>query len=158
MSEYKAALSWKYTPHADDDATFSRDHTVTFPGGITIDASSAPPFHGNPAFVNPEEAFVASLASCHMLTFLSIAAFKGFAVEEYYDDAVGVLARNDDRNLAMTRVTLHPKVTFGGETKPSEEALRKLHETAHRKCFIANSVKTEIVVEPAGMAEDSLPA
>ena len=153
MSEYKAALYWKHTAHADDDATFSRDHTITFPGGITIDASSAPLYKGNPAFVNPEEGFVASLASCHMLTFLSIAAFKGFAVEEYRDDAVGVLARNTDRNLAMTRVTLRPKVTFGGAKQPSEEDLRKLHETAHRKCFIANSVTSEIVVEPVGMAE-----
>ena len=151
MSEYKASLSWKHTAGAFDSATFSRDHTVTFPGGITIDASSAPLYKGNPAFVNPEEAFVASLASCHMLTFLSIAAWKGFVVEEYHDDAVGILARDDDRNLAMTQVTLRPRVTFGGTEPPSEEAVKKLHESAHRKCFIANSVKTEIVVEPVAV-------
>ena len=149
MSEYKASLSWKHTAGTFDSASFSRDHTVTFPGGITIDASSAPIYKGNPAFVNPEEAFVASLASCHMLTFLSIAAWKGFVVEEYHDDAVGILAKDVDRNTAMTRVTLRPRITFGGAEPPSDEAINKLHESAHRKCFIANSVKTEIVVEPA---------
>lgn len=153
MSEYKASLHWEHRPHASDAATFSRAHTVTFPGGITIDATSAPAFKGNPAFVNPEEAFVASLASCHMLTFLSIAAFKGFTVEAYSDEAVGTLARNDDRNIAMTRVTLHPRVTFGGAKLPSEEDLRKLHASAHRKCFIANSVKTEVVVEPVDVPQ-----
>ena len=153
MSEYKAALRWQHTSGDFAAKTFSRDHTVTFPGGITIDASSAPAFQGNPAFVNPEEAFVASLASCHMLTFLAIAAFKGFAVEAYSDDAVGVLARNDDRTIAMTRVTLHPRVIFGGAKLPSEEDLRKLHESAHRKCFIANSVKTEVVVEPVDVPQ-----
>ena len=149
MSEYKASLSWKHTAGPFDSASFSRDHTVTFPGGITIDASSAPIYKGNPAFVNPEEAFVASLASCHMLTFLSIAAWKGFVVEEYHDEAVGILAKDADRNTAMTRVTLRPRITFGGAEPPSDEAINKLHESAHRKCFIANSVKTEIVVEPA---------
>ena len=88
-----------------------------------------------------------------MLTFLSIAAWKGFSVEEYRDDAVGVLARNDERRVAMTRVTLHPKVTFGGARQPTEEEVRTLHETAHRKCFIANSVKTEVVVEPVDVAQ-----
>ena len=153
MSEYKASLCWKHTGGPFDSASFSRDHTVTFAGGITIDASSAPIYKGNPAFVNPEEAFVASLASCHMLTFLAIAAFKGFAVEVYSDDAVGVLARNEDRTIAMTRVTLHPKVVFGGAKLPSEEDLRKLHASAHRKCFIANSVKTEVGVEPVDVPQ-----
>jgi organic hydroperoxide reductase OsmC/OhrA len=98
--------------------------------------------------VDPEEAFVASLSSCHMLTFLAIAARKRYLVDRYHDDAVGVLAKDSAGHLAMTKVTLRPQVDFGGENAPGPEELQQLHAQAHHTCFIASSVKTNVVVEP----------
>jgi organic hydroperoxide reductase OsmC/OhrA len=98
--------------------------------------------------VDPEEAFVASLASCHMLWFLSIAAKRGFGVERYRDEATGVMARNADGKLAVTLVTLRPAVTFFGDERPSQAEHEAMHHEAHDECFIASSVKTEVRCEP----------
>jgi organic hydroperoxide reductase OsmC/OhrA len=103
----------------------------------------------NPAAVDPEEAFVASLSSCHMLWFLGLAAVRKFRVDSYVDQAEGELEKNAEGRMAITRVTLRPTVHFSGEPQPTREELQRLHHEAHEKCFIANSVKTEVRVEPA---------
>lgn len=151
MSEHHAAIEWAGGAEPFTLETYSRDHTWTFPNGTRVDASSAPAFRGNDARVDPEEAFVASVASCHMLTFLAVAASRKLVVSGYEDAAVGFLEKNAEGRLAMTRVILRPKVAFGGETTPTPDQLEELHKRAHRGCFIANSVRTDITVEdPAG--------
>ena len=108
--------------------------------------AATPAYLGNPANVDPEEAFVASLASCHMLTFLSIACKKKFVLDSYEDEAVGHMEKNADGKLAITRVELRPKITWSGNRRPSVEELDKMHHAAHENCFIANSVKTNVTV------------
>lgn len=122
-----------------------------FDGGARVAASASPHVLPSPmsveANVDPEEAFVACLSSCHMLFFLSIAAKQGFVVNEYVDEAVGTMEKNPDGAMAMTRVRLKPSIEFSGEERPSREQLEKMHHRAHDLCFIANSVKTEVVTE-----------
>lgn len=110
-------------------------------------ATAAPAYLGNPANVDPEESFVASLSSCHMLTLLAIACKQKFVIEKYEDEAVGHMEKNADGKMAITKVELHPRITWGGDKTPSAEELEKLHHAAHDNCFIANSVKTEITVK-----------
>ena len=109
-------------------------------------ATAAPAYLGNPANVDPEEAFVASLSSCHMLTFLAIACKQKFVLDSYDDDAVGYMEKNAQGKLAITRVELRPKIKFSAEKQPSPEELEKMHHAAHENCFIANSVTTEVTV------------
>jgi len=148
MSEHKVTLSWKRGDLPFDYQKYSRDHTWKFDGGHEMQASAAPAYLGNPKHVNPEEAFVASLSSCHMLTFLAIACKQKFMLDEYVDEAVGHMEKNAEGKMAITRVTLQPKIKFSGEKQPSKEELDKMHHAAHENCFIASSVKTEITVEP----------
>lgn len=145
MSEHTASISWIRDTKDFAYETYSRDHTWSFDGGVQVSATAAPAYLGNRAFVDPEEAFVASIASCHMLTFLALAARKRLVVDSYCDDAVGHLEKNADGKLAVTRVELRPRVRFGA-SPPSAEELARLHELAHANCFIANSVRTEIAV------------
>jgi organic hydroperoxide reductase OsmC/OhrA len=148
MSEHKATIHWRRETADFAYETYNRDHDWRFDAGITVRASAAPGYLGNVSCVDPEEAFVASLSSCHMLTFLALAARKGYTLDEYQDEAVGVLAKDAAGRLAITHVTLRPNVTFSGETTPTPEQEARLHEQAHHACFIANSVKTEVVVRP----------
>ena len=152
MSTYVAELLWERGDQDFAGNRYSRRHSLRFDGGAEVLGSSSPsvvpPPGSDPAGVDPEEAFVASLSSCHMLWFLAIAAKRGFTVDRYEDSASGELARNAERRFAMTRVTLRPKVVFSGEKLPTTEELDALHHKAHEECYIANSVKTEIVVEP----------
>ena len=152
MSTYLAELLWERGEQEFAGNRYSRRHRLRFDGGAEVAGSSSPsvvpPPASDPAAVDPEEAFVASLASCHMLWFLAIAAKRGFTVDRYEDTATGELARNAEGRLAMTRVTLRPKVTFSGAKLPTEEDSRSLHHKAHEECYIANSVKTEVVVMP----------
>jgi len=149
---YKAQIIWRRGDAVFTDNRYSRGHTWRFDGGVDVPASSSPLSVRVPlsveAAVDPEEAFVASLSSCHMLWFLSIAAKKGFRVDDYADEAVGVLAKNAAGKLAMTRVTLRPRVRFSGDKRPSAEELSKLHHEAHEECFIANSVTADVRCEP----------
>ena len=152
MSEYTAQLIWQRA--ADELFTtqrYSRRHLLRFDGGAELPGSSSPAVvplpWSDPAAVDPEEMFVASLASCHMLWFLSLAAKRGHTVDRYTDEAVGVMARNAQGQLAMTLVTLRPQVVFGADA-PDADALAALHHEAHAQCFIANSVRTEVRVEP----------
>lgn len=152
MGEYVAEVVWTRDDGPFTDQRYSRRHRLRFDGGIEVPGSSSPhvvpvPF-SDPAAVDPEEAFVASLASCHMLWFLSIAARRGLTVDRYRDAAIGVMAKNTDGRLAMTVVTLRPEVAFSGDALPSSADVDAIHHEAHDKCFIANSVKTEVRVEP----------
>jgi organic hydroperoxide reductase OsmC/OhrA len=147
MSEHRARIAWQRGDAPFDYDSYPRDHRWHFEGGHTMDASAAPDFRGNPDFVDPEEAFVASLSSCHMLTFLAVASRKRLVVDRYEDAAVGTMEKNDSGKLAITRVVLRPKVSFVDPSQVSEETLEKMHHSAHENCFIANSVRTQIDVE-----------
>jgi organic hydroperoxide reductase OsmC/OhrA len=148
MSEHVVDLTWTRGEHEFTYQDYSRDHEWRFDGGVTVGASANPAYLGSEKAVDPEEALVAAISSCHMLTFLAIAAKKRLVVESYADHAVGVLAKNETGKLAITRVTLHPAIVFGGD-QPDAETLDRIHHRAHEECFIANSVSTEITVEPA---------
>jgi organic hydroperoxide reductase OsmC/OhrA len=148
MSEHKIALTWERGDKPFEYQKYSRDHTWKFEGGHEMQASAAPVYLGNPKLVNPEEAFVASLSSCQMLTFLALAAKKKFVLDEYVDEAVGVMEKNAEGKLAITRVTLKQRLKFSGDKQPTAQELEELNHAAHDQCFIANSVKTEVKVEP----------
>lgn len=152
MGEYKTIVVWNRDDAAFLDNRYSRGHRWLFDGGIEVPASSSPHVVPLPMSVaqavDPEEAFVASLSSCHMLWFLSLAQQRKFVVDSYRDEAVGVLAKDSSGQLAMTLVTLHPEVHFGGEVEPTTEEVVALHEQAHAQCFIARSVKTDVRCEP----------
>jgi len=153
MSEYTAEVVWERDPAQDFlNNRYSRRHLLRFDGGTEVAGSSAPSSVPLPmsdaSAVDPEEAFVASLSSCHMLWFLAIACKRKFVVDRYVDAAVGVMTKNEQGKLAMTRVTLKPAVTFSGEHQPSRDELDQLHHKAHEECYIANSVKTEVLCEP----------
>ena len=147
MAEHKSRVVWERGDTDFTYQTYPRDHIWVFEGGIEVAASAAPGFLGNAERVDPEEAFVASLSSCHMLTFLAIAAKKRFVVDSYEDNAVGILEKNSDGKLAITRVTLRPAIVFSGEKRPSEQQIEKMHHSSHEHCFIASSVKTDVTVE-----------
>lgn len=152
MASYSATIAWQRNGAAFTDSKYSRAHEWRFDGGAVVRGSSSPhvvrPPFSDPSAVDPEEAFVASLSSCHMLWFLSLAARRGFVVERYEDQAVGVMAKNEVGKEAMTVVTLRPKVTFAGR-EPGRAELDSLHHQAHQECFIASSVKTEVRCETA---------
>jgi organic hydroperoxide reductase OsmC/OhrA len=146
VSEHHATVSWQRTTEDFSYESYDRDHSWSFEGGVEVAASAAPDFLGSAERVDPEQAFVASLSSCHMLTFLAIASRRRLVVERYVDRAVGTMEKNANGKLAITRVVLRPDIKFRGEG-PSAERLAKMHELSHRECFIANSVSSEIVVE-----------
>lgn len=148
MSEHRAKLSWQRKTHPEKNDTFCRNHTLTLNGGQVIHASSAAGFLGDANSADPEQMLVAAVSSCHMLTFLAIADIKGFKVERYEDDAVGFLTKAD-RGQVVSRIELKPSIEFSGDKQPSEEDLERLHDGAHRNCFIANSIKAEVVVVKA---------
>jgi len=153
MSEHTATVRWQRNADADFARNrYSRAHEWRFDGGAVVPASASPSVvrvpWSDPAGVDPEEAFVASVSSCHMLWFLSIAAGRGFRVDDYADEALGTMARNAEGKLAMTRVVLRPRVVFSGDPRPGPADLAAMHHEAHAECFIANSVKTEVTCEP----------
>ena len=152
MSEYQTVVTWSRQEAVFLDNRYSRAHTWQFDGGIEVPASSSPHVVPPPmsvaAAVDPEEAFVVSLSSCHMLWFLSLAAAQKWVVESYRDAAVGLLAKNGAGKLVMTVVTLRPEVVFSGERQPAAAEISALHRRAHEECFLANSVKTEVRCEP----------
>ncbi|MGK0240075.1 MAG: organic hydroperoxide reductase OsmC/OhrA [Candidatus Pelagisphaera sp.] len=145
MSEHTAILSWDRAGLDFGYKTYSRNHTWTFENGKTLQASAATAYLGDANCVDPEQAFVASLSSCHMLTFLALASFQKLIVENYDDTAVGHMAKNDAGKMVISRVDLNPKIVFADGIKPSREQLEKLHHKAHEECFLANSVTCEIV-------------
>lgn len=149
---YCVTISWAQDGTNFLNGQYSRTHIWKFDGGLEVMASSSPsivplPYSSEQA-VDPEEAFVASLSSCHMLWFLSIAAKKGFSVASYRDDASGVMGKNSEGRVAMLTVTLKPEVRFSGENLPAESVIEDMHRAAHKECFIASSVKTQVLCTP----------
>jgi organic hydroperoxide reductase OsmC/OhrA len=149
MSEHRAVIRWQNTSPEFKKGRFSREHTWTFDGGVTVPASASPSVvrvpYSNPAAVDPEEAFVAAIASCHMLTFVYLAQRGGFEVLSYEDEAVGVMTENERGVRWVSSVVLHPRIIYG-DPAPAPADVEQLHERAHAECFIANSVKTDIRV------------
>ena len=151
MSQYSARIHWSRGEQVFTDRRYSRAHRLHFDGGVELPASSSPQVvplpWSDPAAVDPEEMFVASLSSCHMLWFLDIACRAGWCVDAYEDDALGTMARDAGGRLAMTEVTLRPAVAFGGDRLPDAPEVERLHHAAHEACFIANSVRTQVRVQ-----------
>lgn len=152
MHEYQVRIHWERGSAPFTDNRYSRGHSWHFDGGVEVPASSSPQVVRVPlsveAAVDPEEAFVAALSSCHMLWFLSLAAAARWRVDEYTDDARGVMGQNAAGRMAILTVRLRPRVSFSGERLPAREDVARLHHRAHEACFIANSVTTEVRVEP----------
>lgn len=152
MSEYRVEVIWSREGQPFADRRYSRRHRLRFDGGIEVPGSSSPQVVPLPmsdaAAIDPEEAFVASLSACHMLWFLDIACRAGFVVDRYEDAAAGTMARDAAGRVAMTVVALRPAVAFAGTRQPDRAALEAMHHEAHAQCFIANSVKTEVRLEP----------
>jgi organic hydroperoxide reductase OsmC/OhrA len=150
MQKFTATIAWQRGAQSFADQRYSRAHTWRFDGGLQVPASSSPlsvkvPM-SDPANVDPEEALVAATSSCHMLWFLSIAASAGFVVNDYRDDPVGEMHKNDKGKLAMTRIVLRPAIVFEGR-QPSSSEIDALHHRAHEECNIANSIKADIIIE-----------
>lgn len=150
MQEHKVSLEWNRQGKSFDYEKYSRDHAIIFGEGTRVCASASPEFHGNPSCLDPEQAFVSSLASCHMLTFLAIASKKGYIVESYRDQCAAQLGRNERRKPAVVKAILSPVVEFGAGKKPSQEEYETLHDRAHSACFIANSIAqcVKVTVHP----------
>lgn len=152
MSEFGAIISWQ---RGEDepfvDQRYSRAHSWEFDGGVRVPASSSPHVVPLPYSVaenvDPEEAFVAALSSCHMLTFLWLAAKARYRVESYQDEALGLMEADERGRQSITRVRLRPRIVFGGERQPTLPELELLHHQAHEECFIANSVRTVVTTE-----------
>jgi organic hydroperoxide reductase OsmC/OhrA len=149
---HTAMVVWERGDEAFVDNRYSRRHLIRFDGGAEFAGSSSPavvrPPLSDPSAVDPEEMFIASLSSCHMLWFLSLAAKEKFRVDRYEDEAEGVMEKNAEGKMAVTRVTLRPRVAFSGEKLPTAHDLERLHHKAHEECFIASSVKTDVRCEP----------
>lgn len=150
MKQFDARVRWQRAGQAYLDNRYSRAHAWDFDGGLSVPASSSPlsvplPM-SDPGAVDPEEALVAAAASCHMLFFLSIAAARGLVVDSYDDAACGLLGPDGDGRMAMLRIELRPGIAFGGTRQPDAQELAAIHHLAHEKCYIANSLKTEVVV------------
>ncbi|WP_426103498.1 OsmC family protein [Massilia sp. TSP1-1-2] len=151
MTQFVATIAWKRGAQPFADNRYSRAHAWRFDGGLTVPASSSP--HSvplpmsDPGALDPEEALVAAVSSCHMLFFLSIAAQRGLIVDSYCDQAVGLMDRNGEGKMAITRITLAPAIVFGGERAPAAAELDAIHHSAHQKCYIANSIKAEVLIK-----------
>jgi len=152
MTNIVATVAWQRgADEAFTDKRFSRGHQWSFDGGLTVRASSSPQVvqkYSDPSGIDPEEAFVASLSACHMLTFLWVAASKGYVVDSYRDEAAGVMSKNAKGKYFVSSVTMRPQVVFSGANRPDRAALEAMHHAAHEDCFIANSVLTEVSWEP----------
>lgn len=152
MSEFRATVSWRRRDAAFTDSRYSRAHAWEFDGGLRVPASASPQNvpagTADPAAIDPEEAFVASVSSCHMLWFLALAAKRGHVVETYHDDATGTVGRNAEGRQAVLEVVLRPAVHFAGDTTPGADALHALHHAAHEACYIANSIRSVVRCEP----------
>jgi organic hydroperoxide reductase OsmC/OhrA len=151
VSGYVATVQWSREGGSFLDNKYSREHQWIFDGGATVAASSSPHVvptpYSNPAAVDPEEALIAALASCHMLSFLYLAGRQGFVVDEYRDEATGRMTRNANGKYWLSEVVLHPRILFSGDKTPDQPEIAALHHAAHEECYIANSVKTDVRVE-----------
>jgi organic hydroperoxide reductase OsmC/OhrA len=147
MSEHKAVTRWTHTSGDFLQKEYSRDHHITFPSGQTLLGSAAVGYNGNPDGVDPEAMLTAAVSSCHMLTFLALCAVKGYAVQSYEDEATGTLEKNAEGKMVVSHIVLRPRAIFTGDA-PDAERLIMMHERAHKSCFISNSVRSVIDIEP----------
>lgn len=146
MSVHQSAIRWQRNPHEDEVNTYSRNHQVTLNGGQQLNVSASVEFKGDARCADPEQMLVSAVSSCHMLFFLAIADFQGYQVESYDDDPVGHLERNDKKGMEVTRIVLSPRITFGGDNTPDQQAISRIHASAHRNCFIRNSITAEVTI------------
>lgn len=147
MSEHQANIQWTNTSGGMNYDSYNREHRWDFLNGIKVNASAAVEYKGKEECVDPEQALVAAISSCHMLTFLAIASKKGIVVQSYTDEAVGFLEKDSDGKISVTRAVLKPKIIFSGDKIPAKEDIERMHHSAHVHCFIANSVKTDVKIE-----------
>ncbi|MBS0556401.1 MAG: OsmC family protein [Proteobacteria bacterium] len=149
MSDHRITLDWSRGGGPFERGNYNRDHDVHFSGGQTIRNSAAPgEYAGNPQASNPEELLLSALSSCHMLTFLAVAANRGYTIDSYHDDASAELGKNADGKMAVVKAILAPHVAFSGDKRPGDDDYLKLHERAHAACFIANSIKSTVELRP----------
>ena len=148
MSHFSIALNWRRTTPDFDHKTFDRSHTWRLAGGQIVQGSAAPDYSGNPEMSNPEEALLAALSSCHMLTFLTIAALRKLTVDRYEDEPLAELGKNEKGKMMVSRLTLRPLVVFSGATIPDADSVRELHRKAKENCFIGNSLLSEMSIDP----------
>ena len=152
MSEHRATIRWQSTGLDFSTGKYSREHTWTFDGGLVVPASASPSVvtipYSNPSNIDPEEAYVAAISSCHMLTFLYLAYRAGYDVDAYEDEAFGVMIKNEKGVPWMSEVTLLPRIAYGGDTGPTPAEENRLHHEAHGQCYISNSIKTTVLVKP----------
>lgn len=148
----KAEVLWLRGEQAFIDNRYSRKHLLRFDGGVEVQGSSSPHIvpipMSDPSAMDPEEAYIGALSSCHMLWFLSVAAKRKFRVDRYFDEAIGVMQKNTEGKMVMSVITLHPEVHFSGDLIPTVDEIKQMHHEAHQDCFLANSVKTELRCEP----------
>ncbi|KQT62907.1 MULTISPECIES: OsmC family protein [unclassified Aureimonas] len=146
MSQHSVRIQWTASDHPSQPGTYSRDHTATISPEVTIPVSAAAAFLGNDTLADPEQLLVNALASCHMLYFLAVCEGSGFKIESYEDEAVGHVEKSADGSQWVSAITISPKVTFGGSKTPDHAALERLHHRAHKGCFIANSIKSNVTI------------
>ena len=156
MSRHTIELNWVSGEKPTHVDTYTRNHNVVMNGPQSIKVSASTQFKGDPSCADPEQMLVSALASCHMLTFLAVAEVKGFLVERYEDVAVGFLEKSANNKLAIARIELHPSVYFHGDRQPDEDDLERLHESAHKNCFIANSVNASVEVKAVPVQANAL--
>lgn len=147
MSEHSILLRWSKAPHASTPGTYSRDHVAEYSDETRIRVSAASDFHGTAALADPEQLLANALASCHLLYFLALCEGSGYTVETYEDNATALVEKLLEGGMGVTLITLRPRVTFSGEKQPGAQALHRLHERAHKGCFIANSVKSAVRID-----------
>ena len=150
MSIFSIQLNWQRTTPDFDHKTFDRSHTWRLAGGQIVQGSAAPDYSGNPDMSNPEEALLAALSSCHMLTFLTIAALRKLTVDRYEDEPLAELGKNEQGRMMVSRLTLRPLVVFSGGNLPDANTIKELHRKAKENCFVGNSLLSEMIIEPRG--------
>ncbi len=147
MSMHKAEISWDRQGHASELGTYSRNHIANLNGGQSVNVSASVEFKGDEQCADPEQMLISALSSCHMLFFLTIAEMRGYKIESYKDTPVGYLEKSDNGSMAVTRIELAPQVVFGGEKAIDQKALARIHNSAHKNCFIRNSIKAEVTIK-----------
>lgn len=147
MSDHVVRILWEVSPHSKQPKTYSRDHKATISPTVTIPVSAAAEYLGTEALADPEQLLVNALASCHMLYFLAICEGSGYAVSAYADEAVGKVSKGQDGSMWVSDIVLRPKATFTGDKQPDRDNLRRLHDRAHKGCFIANSIKCHVSID-----------
>lgn len=152
MSTHGSSLQWQRTPHPHSPATYSRSHVTTLAGGQQLRVSASVEYKGDKDCADPEQLLVSAVSSCHMLFFLAIAEHQGFIVDHYEDQAVGYLRKSATGGSVITRVELSPTIRFGGDKVPDFADITRIHEGAHKNCFIGNSITAEVVINPGTLS------